>query len=1427
MSELFENKNKQGQKQLYKPMDLNANTFKAVSFVKDPVENTKVIGREGLAMPIPKEAKEKSVMGSVRRFFGFKRISDRDLSGVKGNIGLNEEKEENETVLKTPITDLSAEERKGDSVRLDKEKWIETERWIDDIIASDEYINATEETKRLVTDLKSAVTSGKDIRKSEAITGILNNETNRQLKEDLKIPEWLEGEEAEAERRKIMDKYADASLRMKLFTRLEEQTSGSLTVPNGAQIIDRTDDSYFTGRFKLDQKLHAGDGHTYDHIEYNMENKNSDRTKNVLFLNNPSTGDIEQGGVGDCYLMSAVSAIVEKDPDIIKKCMKDEGKTVLVRFYSMHTGEPVYVRVKKTSVYARFSVTENGQKVTSVNQTIGAKRSVWINLLEKAFSAVREKIDADIDDAHSKPLFGSRPKGYAILERGSASSAYMMLTGKRMKKRILPSQNKKVFVGINTLFSHVHYGEKESFMKGKKEGDVKRNADDWNRYKAKQIFGIDVPEGDNALMEVFKKNRVLNAYQDYLAKYLKDNFESKSNKDSFSLTGSTTAAFRTMTDLNLFLDSVDLAKMPTIELRGVDQTKMKRHYIEYFRRSIAASGLLLNGVNTNGCYSEEEKQIWKELNYSLTDKDGNKRVVLADTSKHDLEQKKGSAQLGNSGETVMGGIAGTHAYSIQGTCIREVNVCGKPVKLRFVIVRNPWRDNRVRLYEPDTMKPYMDTSKKNEDGTERRAQGVFLMEFSDFCQTFKSYEYEDMAPEEQQKTEKESLKVEKLRDQYKPALDMTADERESESVKKRNVILDELFKMSDESLNSPEYLKFSDNTQIIVGKINMMSMKSITPETRSKLMSEIFPTLEKLRKDYESYEKIEDEELKKAAHDKLVADYGEPDLLIKYAAIMLPVTGGALEVPENARIMEGTDDNLFVSDEDLKNKLYREDGSVLNHEKVYFDEAKSDMTAHPLFATEPSTEDVAQGNIGDCYMISGLNAMLEQDPAYIKSCMKDEGDTVVVRFFKYKSGDPVYVRVKKTVAFSKYTGKKDGEDFSHECRKGARRALWVHMFEKAFVIARDSLEDPSRTKGATGFAKIRGGKARIFIRMITKKKFNLTKAYGSLYESRKYINFGTLAYHVHYDEKNEFMKGKNEDGSVRTAKDWNLYKAKQIFGLDLIPSQDTKLYDLFRTNKIFEKYNGFMLKHLLKYFKSEGNNGYYQATPAFVTTNDLEMFLDSIDIKKMPVLNLKSGIDEDVLRERYIAYFRRSALATGLLKNNVCTDGNYSDLENEAFKQIQDAVHQTSGTNKMVLASTGAATLAWKSGEETGESGESLISGMASDHAYTIHGVKTEKRNIGGREVTLKFVHVLNPWNANRIRLYDNDTFKPYKADIQKNEDGTEYDAKGMCWMELRDFYETFYSFSIEEEENVEKEKTETKKTVKKKSVKKKTEKKQ
>ncbi len=115
----------------------------------------------------------------------------------------------------------------------------------------------------------------------------------------------------------------------------------------------------------------------------------------------------------------------------------------------------------------------------------------------------------------------------------------------------------------------------------------------------------------------------------------------------------------------------------------------------------------------------------------------------------------------------------------------------------------------------------------------------------------------------------------------------------------------------------------------------------------------------------------------------------------------------------------------------------------------------------PLFAsTGPSKEDVFQGSIGDCYLMSRLSSLADASGETIRKLVVALGDgSYAVRF--YRDGKEVYVRVDGDLWI-------DNTNTPKFAKLGKEGSIWVPIVEKAFAIFRKNWATYTAIAGGDG-----------------------------------------------------------------------------------------------------------------------------------------------------------------------------------------------------------------------------------------------------------------------------------------------------------------------------------------------------------------------
>ena len=132
-----------------------------------------------------------------------------------------------------------------------------------------------------------------------------------------------------------------------------------------------------------------------------------------------------------------------------------------------------------------------------------------------------------------------------------------------------------------------------------------------------------------------------------------------------------------------------------------------------------------------------------------------------------------------------------------------------------------------------------------------------------------------------------------------------------------------------------------------------------------------------------------------------------------------------------------------------------------------------------------SHDDVDQGAIGTCYLLSGLAGTANDKPSFINDMFTDNGDgTWSVRFFTNGKVDYVTVdRQMATTAGGRYLYANDGGDNSSQDIVANNNELWVALAEKAYAQVNES--GRISQDGTNSYQGINGGNSATAITHIT------------------------------------------------------------------------------------------------------------------------------------------------------------------------------------------------------------------------------------------------------------------------------------------------------------------------------------------------------
>ena len=157
----------------------------------------------------------------------------------------------------------------------------------------------------------------------------------------------------------------------------------------------------------------------------------------------------------------------------------------------------------------------------------------------------------------------------------------------------------------------------------------------------------------------------------------------------------------------------------------------------------------------------------------------------------------------------------------------------------------------------------------------------------------------------------------------------------------------------------------------------------------------------------------------------------------------------------NGTLPEGVVDPKY----DYSEKAMEETGDVAGRRRTKLINAFSywsDQKDTPLFAHEPTINDLKQRLVSNCYMLAGVTGLINQNPDLIKQCIRDNGNgTVTVRLYEWQKVEPTETGETDETADEKdeMVDKKEDSEEVIEIAKTELRPIYVKVTKEIPRIA--------------------------------------------------------------------------------------------------------------------------------------------------------------------------------------------------------------------------------------------------------------------------------------------------------------------------------------------------------------------------------------
>ena len=492
-----------------------------------------------------------------------------------------------------------------------------------------------------------------------------------------------------------------------------------------------------------------------------LEAAYADMSDYALFAGEPSIEDVQQGFVGDCYLIAGLISVLSSDPMAIKRAMRDNGKTVTVRFFEPVLGSngekmgvrPIYVTVNKTL-----------PRLKRIDREAYIFGGLWAGMIEKAYvawgghtnEAARKKQATIKEDIKAKYLqegiaeeeaekkseqeawktVRSEKTSYEQIVGGDSQDFVEILTGKESeKKKYLSFKRRPEFYKIVTdtmtgavqkemdALLHISSENKENeefkgaFTRFSKEAgeDTAKKLLELTKNHPKEIESI-----IKLVNQVFRTFSSSIIEQFYETDWMSDDDKIRAKKPVYL--EDIQKVMRQKINECFFKSNGKVKHRFGNQYKPVLDAMVERmlHRIEEEQDERLDSGNPEDEARVQFVHSTESKKYSKFAEREF--KDIQESLKRGDNLTITTNKFAGSSRFGLNGEGQKDGLVELHAYTVLGT--HEMD--GR----KFVKLRNPWAKSIVRYIRtvnPDGTETFQRET-DNSDGTD----GIFFLELNEF-----------------------------------------------------------------------------------------------------------------------------------------------------------------------------------------------------------------------------------------------------------------------------------------------------------------------------------------------------------------------------------------------------------------------------------------------------------------------------------------------------------------------------------------------------------------------------------------------------------------------------------------------------------------------------------------------------------------------